>query len=407
MRLLFVHQNFPAQFRYLAAALAREGRDEVVALGDATAAGRRAALPGVRLVTYDFGRPPATAAHPYARPFDVAVAHGHAVAHACRALRAQGFVPDVIYAHPGWGEALFLRDVFPEARIELYCEFYYRASGADVGFDPEFPPPADDALRVRAKNAAALLSMEAADGGISPTQWQRSVHPEGFRERIRVIHDGVDTDWFAPDASDVLDLPGGVRLTARDEVVTYVARGLEPYRGFHTFMRALSRLQALRPRAHVVIVGDDVVSYGNPAPGGGPYKEWMLEALRGRIDTSRVHFVGWLPYPALRSVYRVSRAHVYLTYPFVLSWSVLEAMACGCAVVGSATAPVQEVITHGDNGRLVDFFDASSLAEEIASVLDSDTSAMRGRARETVLERYDLTRICLPAQMRALGLGTP
>ncbi|HEX2824855.1 MAG TPA: glycosyltransferase [Burkholderiales bacterium] len=403
MRLLFVHQNFPAQFRYLAAALGREGRTEVVALGDAAAAGRRPPLPGVRLVTYHFERSGVTAAHPFAQPFDAAIARGHAVAHRCRALRAEGFVPDVIYAHPGWGEALFLRDVFPDARIELYGEFYYRASGADVGFDPEFTAAADDALRARAKNAAALLSMEAADGGISPTEWQRSVHPAGFRERIQVIHDGVDTDWFAPDREDVLELPGGARLTARDEIVTYVARGLEPYRGFHTFMRALPKLQALRPNAHVVIVGNDAVSYGNP-PAHGSYRERLLGEPGGRIDTSRVHFPGWLPYPALRSVYRVSSAHVYLTYPFILSWSVLEAMACGCAVVGSTTAPVEEVIAHGDNGRLVDFFDSSMLAEEIASVLQTDTSAMRRRARETVVDRYDLTRICLPAQRRALGL---
>jgi glycosyltransferase involved in cell wall biosynthesis len=404
MKLLFVHQNFPAQFRYLAATLARERRADVIALADAAAGGSRPPLPGVRVVGYGCERPAAPGAHPFAQPFADAVARGHAVAHACRALRAQGFVPDVVYAHPGWGEALFLRDVFPEARITLYCEFYYRAAGADVGFDPEFPPPPDDALRVRMKNAAGLLALEAADGGISPTQWQRGVHPEAFRQRIAVIHDGVDTDYFTPDGQAVLELPGGGRLTARDEGVTYVARSLEPYRGFHTFMRALPRLQALRPNAHVVIVGGDGVSYGNPPPGGGSYKESLLEELEGRIDSSRVHFVGWLPYPSLRAAYQVSSAHVYLTYPFILSWSVLEAMACGCAVVGSATAPVEEVITHGNNGRLVDFFDATNLAEEIASVLGRDTLSMRERARETVLERYDLARICLPAQLRALGI---
>ncbi|MDB5867469.1 MAG: glycosyl transferase family 1 [Betaproteobacteria bacterium] len=410
MKLLFVHQNFPAQYRYLAGALAREGGVEVVALGDAAAIGRREPLSGVGVVGYDCELPNPPGAHAFAQPFEHAVTRGHAVARACRALRAWGFEPDVIYAHPGWGEALFLRDVFPQARITLYCEFFYRATGADVGFDPEFPPPPDDALRVRAKNAAALLSMEAADGGISPTQWQRSVHPEAFRQRIDVIHDGIDTDYFAPDAEAVLELPGGAgTLTARNEIITYVARGLEPYRGCHTFMRALPRLQALRPHAHVVIVGGDGVSYGNPAPHGGSYREWLLAELDGRIDASRVHFLGRVPYPALRSVYQVSSAHVYLTYPFILSWSVLEAMSCGCAIVGSATAPVEEVIAHGDNGRLVDFFESTKLAEEIADVLEAgaDTLPMRKRARQTVLERYDLARICLPAQLRAvLSRGT-
>jgi glycosyltransferase involved in cell wall biosynthesis len=404
MRLLFVHQNFPAQYRYLASALGREGQAEVVAVGDAAAAGTRPPLPGVQLVTYAFERPGAPAPHPVTQPFDDAVARGYAVAHACRALRSAGFVPDVICAHPGWGEALFLRDVFPEARITLYCEFYYRAAGADVGFDPEFPPPPHDAFRVRAKNAAALLSMEAADDGISATEWQRSVHPAGFRERIRVMHDGIDTDYFAPDAQAVLELSGGARLTARDEVVTYVARSLEPYRGFHTLMRALPRLQALRPEAHVVIVGGDGVSYGNPAPGGVSYTQWLLGELEGRIDLNRVHFLGWVPYPTLRTVYQISGAHAYLTYPFILSWSLLEAMSCGCAVVGSATAPVEEVIAHGENGTLVDFFDSAKLAAEIARVLDAHTAPMRQRARQTVLERYDLARVCLPAQLRALGL---
>jgi glycosyltransferase involved in cell wall biosynthesis len=248
--------------------------------------------------------------------------------------------------------------------------------------------------------------MGAADGGISPTQWQRRVHPADYHERIRVIHDGIDTEYFAPDSTSVLDLPGGGRLTARDEVVTYVARGLEPYRGFHTFMRALPRLQALRPKAHAVIVGADRVSYGIPAPGGGSYRDWLLAQVGESIDLNRVHFLGWVPYPTLRSVYQVSSAHVYLTYPFILSWSMLEAMACACAVVGSATPPVTEVIVGGENGRLVDFFDSAKLANEIAAVLGagSDTAPMRERARATVLERYDLTRICLPEHLRVLGV---
>jgi glycosyltransferase involved in cell wall biosynthesis len=222
-----------------------------------------------------------------------------------------------------------------------------------------------------------------------------------------VIHDGIDTDYFTPYAGDAVVLPDGAgTLTEHDEVVTYVARGLEPSRGFHTFMRALPRLQALRPHARVVIVGGEAVAYGSPPPGGGSYKDWLRSQLQRQIDWSRVHFLRWLPCEALRSVYRVSSAHVYLTYPFVLSWSMLEAMSCGCCVVASDTAPVTEVITHNENGRLVDFFDAASLAEEIAAVLaaGADMQRTRERARETVVERGDLKRICLPAQLRALGV---
>ena len=406
MKVLFVHQNFPAQYRYLASALAQNPRIEMLALGDANAAGVRSPLPGVRLVTYRYAPPAQSAAHPYARSFDNALQRGHAVASALRTLRADRFVPDVVYAHPGWGEALFVRDVYPQARITLYCEFFYRSQGADVGFDPEFPAPPDDPLRVRAKNAAALVSMEAADAGVSPTQWQREVHPAFFRERIDVIHDGIDTDYFTPGAGDVLELPEQRgTLTSSDEVVTYVARNLEPYRGFHTFMRALPSLQKLRPRAHVVIVGNDGVSYGTPPPRGRTHKEWLLSEVGADVDASRVHFLGWVPYSTLRTVYRISRAHVYLTYPFVLSWSMLEAMSCGCCVVASATAPVTEMISNGENGRLVDFFDAPRLAQEIAAVLEAatDTQRLREQARETVVTRFDLKRLCLPAQLRALG----
>jgi len=410
MKILFIHQHFPGQYRHVAAALARTPGWEVVALGDTPNIKQRPAIPGVRLAGYGT---PATASprtHHYVKSLESAVRRGQMVVRACLELKKRGFVPDAIYAHPGWGEALFLKDVFPDARLTLYCEFYYRAKGADVAFDPEFPATLDDIFRVRIKNAASLLSLEAADSGISPTRWQRDAFPRFFRERIALVHEGVDTELLKPEPKAEVVLAGkDVTLTPRDEVITYVARNLEPYRGFHIFMRALPELVRRRPNAHVLIVGGEGVSYGEQLPKGETYKKKLLDEVGKDLDLNRVHFLGQVPYATLVRIYQISSAHVYLTYPFVLSWSVLEAMSAGCPVVASRTAPVEEVISDGNNGFLTDFFDKAALVARVEEVLarGKDTSKVRERARRTVVENYDLRRICLPRHLKLLGVKPP
>jgi glycosyltransferase involved in cell wall biosynthesis len=273
-------------------------------------------------------------------------------------LKKQGFYPDVIFAHIGWGEALFLKDVFPKARVLLYCEFFYSAKGADFGFDPEFPPTAEKLLRLRVMNAPLLMSLDASDWGMAPTRWQQKQFSPGHAARMSVIHDGIDTDLVVPSK----ELPN-------EELVTYVARNLEPYRGFHVFMRAIPEIQKRRPKAHVVIVGGDEVSYSRRLPPGETYRARMLRELEGRLDLSRVHFTGRISYARYLSLLRASSAHVYLTYPFVLSWSLLEALAAGCAVIASRTPPVEEVITDGQNGLLVDFFSPEEIAARVEQAI--------------------------------------
>jgi glycosyltransferase involved in cell wall biosynthesis len=302
-------------------------------------------------------------------------------------LRGQGFYPDVIYAHLGWGEALFLKDIFPKARVLLYCEFFYRARGGDMGFDPEFPASAEKVLRLRVMNAPLLMALDASDWGHAPTRWQQQQFPAAHASRMSVIHDGIDTDLVRPD---------GAREA---ELVTYVARNLEPYRGFHTFMRAIPEIQKRRPNARIAIVGGDEVSYSPRLPEGQTYRERLLREIDGKADLSRVHFMGRIPYDRYLDVLRRSSVHVYLTYPFVLSWSLLEAMSAGCLVVGSRTPPVEEVIRDGENGLLVDFFSPADIAARIDQALAMDCRLLRERARMTVIERYDLQRICLPAQL--------
>ncbi len=409
MRVLFVHQNFPGQYRHLAPAVAARPGTEVVAL----TINQPPALPGVRVRRYAPSRGTSRTVHPWAAEFETKVIRGEAAARAARALDAEGFVPDLICAHPGWGEALFLKDVWPAARLLGFHEFYYHGHDHDVGFDPEFPTDGfEQRCRVRAKNANALLSLEACDHAVTPTAWQRATVPEMLRQRLSVIFDGIDTDRVRPDPTATVTLGAGFKLDRSDEIVTFVNRNLEPYRGFHIFMRALPGLLAARPRARVVIVGGDEISYGRAPEGGGTWRQRLLAEVGDRIDRSRVHFVGRVPYRSFLSLMQVSAAHVYLTYPFVLSWSMLEAMAAGALVIGSATPPVEEVLRDGDNGLLVDFFSPAAIVAAVCRGLDHPDrmQALRERARATIVERYDLTRICLPrhlALIDAVAAGGP
>jgi glycosyltransferase involved in cell wall biosynthesis len=414
MRVLFVHQNYPGQYRYLAPALAERGH-EVAALGitDNPIAKHQ---PGVAVHRYAFQRSKelteARGVHPLMADTQTKVIRGSAAAQAAQLLREQGFVPDLICAHPGWGESLFLKDVWPDARMLCYLEFYYRVRGSDLGFDPEFPAVDEAAkMRTRTKNIFHLMSLEAMDWGVSPTAWQRSQFPGVWRPFISAIHDGVLTDQILPKADAELHLGKlDLTLTAGEEILTFVARNLEPYRGFHSFMRALPEILAARPKARVVIVGADSVSYGGKPAGGGSWRQKMMAEVGHRMDTQRVHFTGMLTYGQLIKLFQVSRAHIYLTYPFVLSWSMLEAMSAGALVIGSRTPPVEEVIRHGENGLLVDFFDAREIAAAAIGALakPGDHLALREAARRTVIERYDLRTRCLPAQIalaEAVGTG--
>lgn len=404
-RILFVHQNFPGQFRHLAPALAAEGH-EVLALGMSARADQ---LPGVRYVTHAARVPANAEPPPQLKDLYGKVLRGESAAAAMQRLKEEGFVPDIVFAHPGWGEALYAKDVFPRARLLVYAEYYYQAEGGDSHFDPEFAGTPDLASlqRLRLRNTHLLHALSAADAGVAPTQFQRDRHPAWCRERIAVIHDGIDTQRFRPDPAAFVRLASaGITLRPGDEVVTFVSRQLEPYRGYHVFMRALAELQRLRPNVRVVIVGGDGVSYGAAPPAGQSWKTIFRDEVAPRVDMGRVHFVGRVPHALLTQLMQVSAVYTYLTYPFVLSWSLMEAMSTGCLIVGSRTAPLEEMIDHGRNGLLTDFFDHEALAATVADALARRDSLgrLRAAARQTIVERYDLQRLCLPAQ-KAFVLG--
>lgn len=365
MNLLFVHQHFPGQFLHLVGALARAGH-AVVFVTDASSGGE---MRGVSKVAYRMA-PASDRTHLDARHFDAAMRRAAAVAEVAAGLRAAGFQPDVIVGHEGWGETLNLADIWPDAPLLGYREYFYHETGADVGFDPEFPVAPVQAAGVRAKNAVGLLALIRGTPGVAPTVWQRSLYPAWARELIQVVADGVDLDACRPDPrarAAPLTL-GGIHIGADQRLVTFVARDLEPYRGFHIFARALPRLLA-RPDVQVICVGGDGVSYGPPPP-TGTWRGRMMAELGGRIDRSRLHFPGRVAHADHLAVLRRSDVHAYLSYPFIASWSLREALACGCAVVAGDTEPAREFVADGETGVLSPCLDPDAVADRVLALLD-------------------------------------
>lgn len=401
MNYLFIHHNFPGQYQHLAIHLASQAGNRVVFISQPN----ENTIRGVESIFYTPFRSITRGIHHYVGDLEQAVIWGQSVHEVCRGLKAQGFHPDIMIGHSGWGETLFVKDVWPEVPLLAYFEFYYRPEGSDVGFDPIMATSIDDRPRLRLKNSVNLLAFEGADWGHTATQWQASLYPPRMQPRMTVLHEGIDTALVCP-GDAALWVPGrGRPLSRGDEVVTFVARNLEPYRGFHVFMRVLPEILRRRPRAEVVVVGGDGVSYGPPAPAGTTFREMMLQEVGAELDLSRVHFLGRVPYKTFLDLLRVSSAHVYLTYPFVLSWSLLEAMSAGCLVIGSSTPTVTEVIHDRDNGLLVDFFDKAALCDRIDAVLDHPDrmQEIRDNARQTILHGFDLHSVILPRQLALIG----
>lgn len=404
-----LHQNFPGQFLHLAPALV-EREHEVHALV------LRKEVPaewsGVHLHSYAPARGNAKGIHPWLLDLESKTIRGDAVFRKCLQMRDDGFTPDIVLAHPGWGESLFVKDVWPEAKLGLYCELHYSETGNDVNFDPEFiNSDPGNVCRLRLKNVNNQLHFDIADAAVSPTEFQANTFPETFRSKISVIHDGIDTQRIAPNLNVTFEVNSELTLRQSDEVITFVNRNLEPYRGYHVFMRALPQILKSRPNAQVVIVGADGVSYGKRAPDGKTWKQIFIDEVHGQIapdDWARVHFVGTLSRFQFTQVLQISSVHVYLTYPFVLSWSLLEAMSVECAIVASDTAPVQEFIQHDKTGVLTPFFDQKQLVDNISLLLDNPEkrAAMGKAAREEILRKYDLKTVCLPNMLdwvEALG----
>lgn len=401
--ILFVHQNFPGQFPRIAEALIARG-DRVAAIGSATARG----MPGVDLRRWTNERGTTAGIFPAAIRAEADLIRAAAAARQAAQLAADGFTPDVIVGNPGWGETLHLKEVWPDAKLILLVEYWYTFRGGDVGFDPEFTPPdwgLNDAVTLNARNMGQALACAQADRIVCPTAFQASTFPPALRERIVVHHEGIDVARVARRANVRVKLPGGQVLDGTRPLVTFVARTLEPLRGFHSFMRALPGILGQHPTADIVVMGaDDQPGYGASPPGGKTWKSVLLDEVGDRVDLDRLHFLGRIPHDQMTGILWRSDAHVYLSYPFTLSWSLLEAMACGCLIVGSDTAPVRDVIRHGENGLLVDFFSPDDIATTVGRTLSDPAglTPLREAAADTVRRGYDQRRAGTPGWLRVI-----
>lgn len=374
MKYLFIHQNFPGQYLHIVQFLAKQGTNEIVFISQAT----KREIKGVRNVFYK-NIEPSNELHASLAELNYAVKRGEEVYRTLKKLKQLGFIPDIIIGHQGWGEMLNLQDIYPDIPVLKYCEFYYHSDGLDVNFDPEFI--SDELLpsRVRIKNTINLISATNPGWGQTPTLFQYNTYPEWARKKTTVLREGVDLKLCAPSneiRSNIMQIKDFI-IYPNEKLVTYVARGLEPYRGFHIFMRALPKILQERSDIKVVIVGNDQVSYGAKLPGGLTWQKFMLRELGDRLDLSRICFAGHLPYSVFCNLLKRSNAHVYMTYPFVLSWSLREAMAIGCAIIASDTEPLQEFIVHGKSGILTPFFDVNGLSNHILEVLENEELAQK------------------------------
>lgn len=386
--ILIVHQNFPGQFPHIVDALIARG-DRLAAIGGKTGRPR----PGVDFRRWTTQRGTAKDIFDPATRAEADMIRGTAAAQAALQLKCDGFMPDVIIGHPGWGETIFLKEIWPNARIILFGEMLYRSHGGDLNFDPEFTKESFATnMRAHAKNATQVLAFAYADRIVCPTPFQAGSFPASLQPMIRIVHEGVDMDHAQRRPDATLKLPNGLVLDSSVPIVTLVNRTFEPLRGFHIFMRALPAFLDACPDARALLIGNAALSgYGASSPNGKDWKSLLLDELGERLDLTRVHFLGKVPHSVLIDAFSITRAHIYYTYPFVLSWSLAEAMAAECTILASDTGPVRDAIDNGVEGVLLPFFDAPALSEAmIRTVREPEAFARMGAAaRKRALSDYD------------------
>lgn len=385
MKILFLHRNFPGQFRYLAPELAKDPQNEIYFISNEP----KGQIPGIHKHVYKLKRQIPDNCHRYLRYFEDCILHGQSTAELALMLKNQGFYPDIIFGHT-WGQTLFMKEIFPKSKLLCYFEWFFKATDSFLDFDGS-EVTIDEQAKFRCDNAPLLIDLFTCDKGLCPTNYQLKQFPKEYQYKIKVLHDGIDTDFCRKIDNASLEIKEkNLILTKNDEVITYGTRGMDPYRGFPEFMKAVEILQKKRPNLHVVISGKDRVCYGKPLPNGQTYKNLMLETLD--LDLNRIHFTGLLPFDQYVNMLNITSAHVYLTYPFVCSWSLLNAMACETPIIASNTEPVLEFLEHDKNALLFDFFNIEEQVEKIEYAIDNKSKMenLGKKARKLIVSKYAL-----------------
>lgn len=386
MHVLFLHTNFPAQFGQIALHLARDHGYRCTFVSEQPIADS----PEIQHIHFQSAGGARAETHYCVRSFENQTWRSHA---AYQALKERPDIrPDLIVAHSGFVSSLFLRELYPDTPQIGYFEFFYHARGSDMDFRFDLPPPSElDMLRMRSRNAQILLDLDNCDAGYSPTNFQRAQMPLEYQPKLRTIFDGIDTDFWKRDPAPAR-VYNGVPVPQGHQLVTYVSRGFESIRGFDVFLQVADRICRHRQDVTVIVVGEDRIAYGGDArfTDGKTFKDWAID--RYRPDLSRIHFIGRLPPTQLVQLLSLSDLHLYLTVPFVLSWSLMNALSCGCTILASNTPPVREMIRTGENGMLVDFFDLEAWTSRSLAMLGGDTQCLEFglRGGEMIRQHYTL-----------------
>ncbi len=387
LNILFIHHDLPGQFIHLIRYLSKHARYHVFGLCSKPIEDIAEANLYKELFSYQAKTIDSSATHHYVTDLQRSVLNAQAVVEVLQQCKQKEIYFDLAVTHTGWGEALYFKDVYPDTPLLGYVEFFFHAQGADAGFDPIYPVSKDHALQIKTLNAQLLLGMTECDALVTPTNWQKSLFPALWHSSIEVIHEGVDIHQCKPDHAISFTLPDGTLLTRQDEVVTYSTRNLEPYRGFPVFLKAVEHICQRRPNCHVIITGGDEVSYSKKLANGECYREKQLKTVS--LPKDRVHFLGKVPYFTHLQILQLSSAHIYLTYPFVLSWSFIEAMACGCVIIASDTQPVMDVLEPNINGIAVNFFDHEQIADQVEAVFNHPQRKRQlGQAARKKIKHY-------------------
>ncbi|HEY0009788.1 MAG TPA: glycosyltransferase [Tepidisphaeraceae bacterium] len=408
MHVLYVHQNFPAQFGHIAGHLVRSLGWQCTFVSE-TAPGR---VEGIEKIQYKLAGGATKHNHFCSRTFENTVWHSHAVYEAL--MKRPDIRPDLIVGHSGFGSTLFLRELYPDTPVVNFFEYYYRShdpdSDMDFRRDLNWQVPEIKYLRSRCRNAMILLDLQNCQVGYTPTRFQKSRFPQEYNEKIRTIFDGVDRAVYhghnatlrPPVAQRGPRTIAGVEVPAGTKVVTYVSRGFEAMRGFDIFMKAAKLICQRMDDVIFLVIGTDRIAYGGDESytQGKSFKQWVLD--QDDYDLNRIKFIGRVQPDELSRTLAASDLHIYLTVPFVLSWSMMDAMSCGAVVLASDTSPVREMIKDGENGLLADFFSPEDFADKACRVLaDPDAHRPLGDAAEKMVQDHYALETLLP-QMLAL-----